>query len=231
MLSGVRTSSVAPAASTSPSAAGRASRHRPAAKFRSCVEMTIDDRDAALEVAQQRRDLELIGEIERGRRLVEQEDGAGGSARAADLRQRRGDDHALLLAAAQRRERPRSSRCAVPVAASASRAIAMIGRPLDLERAEMRVAAHHRDFEHAVVERQLRFLRHHRHPPRDRRARQRSPDRRRPASRGRQSASSVPARQRSSVVLPDPFGPSMPTKPPAGTVTDTRRSTGCASVS
>ena len=48
----------------------------------------------------------------------------------------------------------RSSNASVPVAASAPRAIAKSRRSLDLERAEMRIAAHQHDFEHRVVERE-----------------------------------------------------------------------------
>ena len=193
------------------------------------------DRDAAIlvEPAQQRRHLELVAEIERRRRLVEQEKAwvAGApqgrrSPAACDLPQCRRDHDALLLAAAQRCEQP-----VLQVQRAGRRQRLLdhrdIGGPFDLERAEMRVAPHHRDFGHGVVERQLRLLRHDRHAPRQRRAARTSREVRRPASPSRAADCRVPASIRSSVVLPDPFGPRMPTMPAAGTSRLTPRRTGC----
>ena len=84
-----------------------------------------------------------------------------------------------------------------------------------VEQAEMRRASHldhgaHREGEHRLI-----ALRHQRQQPRDRRARQRSRsagrrDRTEPAL-GAES----PARQRSSVDLPTPLGPSTQTTSPA----------------
>ena len=112
-----------------------------------------DDRQAALPVepAEQVRNLELVADIERRRRLVEQQD-------VGLLRERAGDDHALLFAARERGER-------APLEPGLPRDLD-IARTLELERAEMRVAAHQRDLEHGVVEREVRFLGHDRDAPR-----------------------------------------------------------------
>ena len=61
----------------------------------------------------------------------------------------------------------RSSRASVPVAASASRAIAEVLLALELEGAEVRVPAHQHDFEHRVVEGEVGLLRHDRDASRD----------------------------------------------------------------
>ena len=118
----------------------------------------------------------------------------------------------------------RASKPAVPVAASAA-APARNPGALDLERAEMRVAAHQDHFEDGVVERQVRFLGHDRHAPRQHRARdapQVLPVERDAAGRGLR----VPASTFSSVVLPDPFGPRIPTQRHlSGDLDETPRST------
>ena len=80
------------------------------ASRRSCVES--NDRDAALaiESAKQRRQLELIAQIERRRGLVHEQDRPGlavgresGVNALVELCERRRDDHALSFAAAERR--------------------------------------------------------------------------------------------------------------------------------
>ena len=67
-------------------------------------------------------------------------------------------------------EKSRVANASVPVAARASRAMEMSAWPLDLERTQVRVAAHQRKFEHRVIERRMRVLRDHRDPPGQRRA-------------------------------------------------------------
>ena len=63
-----------------------------------------------------------------------------------------------------------------------------VARPLDRERAEVRIAPHQHDFEHAVFEREVRLLRHDRHAPRDLGSRQRRERRCRRATRCRAAA-------------------------------------------
>ena len=100
-------------------------------------------------------------------------------------------------------------------------------RPLDLERAAGAGSVPSaRPRATRVVEREVRLLRHDRHAPGERwRGDAADVARRRACTRPRDGASN-PASTRSSVVLPEPFGPRMPTKPPAGTRIDTPSSTG-----
>ena len=99
--------------------------------------------------------------------------------------------------------------------------IGEIVRSFHLERAEMRIPAHQHDLEHRVVERERRFLRNHRDPLRER------PPRHARYLRGIESHDAglrrarTPASSRSSVVLPDPFGPRMPTMSPAAMSSET----------
>ena len=200
--------------------------HQRAAQAGGEVEVVGRDRDrhrlAPLQIAQQLGQLQLVGEIERDRRLVQKQQPAAGGPR--DLRQRGRDDDALLFPAAERAElavleRQRAGR-RQRVARDRE-----IGRALDLERAEVRIAPHQDDFAHAVVEGEVRLLRHDRHAARERPARRpletRAVEHTRPRD-GRRT----PASTRSSVVLPEPFGPRMPTNLFAGTSIDTPRSTG-----
>ena len=95
----VSTSAVGPAATTRPwrsSTSVAADRRRPGSGRAS--RRPSSRRASRFSVGEQRRDLELIAQIERRGRLVEQQHVGG-------LRQRRGDDDALLLAAAQRAKR------------------------------------------------------------------------------------------------------------------------------
>ena len=95
-----------------------------------------------------------------------------------------------------------------------------IVRALELERAEMRIASHQHDVEHGEVEGGVRFLRHDGDPPRQLAARQSvdaPPVEHHRADRG----VSAPRQQLSSVVLPEPFGPSRPTIAPRSTSSDT----------
>ena len=128
MPAGVRTSSVGPAASTSPVL----QQHERAAQPGGEVQVVRGDDDrqrpAPLQLPQQRRDLELVGEIERHRRLVEQQDRRCPRPRAAIC--------ASAAAMMTRCFSPplsvangRSSSAAVPVAASASRATAKSAGP------------------------------------------------------------------------------------------------------
>ena len=115
-----------------------------------------DQRDIALvvEPRQQRRNLQLKPEIERNRRLVEQQD-------AGRLRQRAGDDHPLFLAAAQRGK----PACFERRRAGGRKRLArdpQVVDSFDFEPAEMRVAAHEHNLDRAEIERRVRLLRHHR---------------------------------------------------------------------
>ena len=99
--------------------------------------------------------------------------------------------------------------------------------PLDLERAEVRIAAHHRHLEHACTRMRAAFPAG---PSRSgaRRSRAESSqidavERDAAARRTEQGRRAI----RSSVVLPDPFGPRMPTRPPRGIRALTPLSTGC----
>ena len=88
----------------------------------------------AIEPLEQRRDLELVAEIERRRRLVEQQ-------HVGRLRQRAGDDDALLLAAAERHVR------AVGEMGGAGRRQRVardreVVRTFELKRAEVRMPPH-----------------------------------------------------------------------------------------
>ena len=95
-----------------------------------------DHRRAAFGVQppEERRDLELIAEIERRGRLVEQQ-------HVGRLRQRARNHDALLLAAAQRGERPRLERRRAGRRQRLARD-RLVRRALELERAEVRIPAH-----------------------------------------------------------------------------------------
>src|SRR5580765_6547124 len=112
----------------------------------------------AVQAGEQRRDLELKAEVERGGRLVEQQ-------HVGRLSQRTGDHDTLFLAAAERREAAilEAGGAGVGHRAPGDRQVA---RALELERAEVRVAAHHHDLERRIVERAVCFLRHDGDPPR-----------------------------------------------------------------
>ena len=127
-----------------------------------------DDRQVALAVqpCENRANFELVGEIERGRRLVEQSRMSGLCASAPAMTTRCFSPPDSVL-------NRRDCEMTVPVARSA-RARWRDRRAFDLERAEVRIAAHRRHFEHRVLEGELRLLRNHRHAPRHRRARDRA---------------------------------------------------------
>jgi len=102
---------------------------------------------------------DLVVNVEERRRLVEQED------RRA-LRQRTRDRNALLLAARQRRKRPRAQ---LPRLARAQRlgGDGCVVRRLEAEEAEVRRAAHQHDLPRGVRERDLIALRHQRERARE----------------------------------------------------------------
>src|SRR5262249_20100710 len=129
-----------------------------------------DDRDAVrgAELLEERGDLELIPEIEGGGRLVEEQQRRSvlGVRTLGQLRHCRGKHYRRALAAAERAELTMSEGSR-PSRLERSGSGREILRSLDLERAEVRVAAHERDLERAVVERQDRFLRHDREPARE----------------------------------------------------------------
>ena len=93
-------------------------------------------------------------DVERRGRLVEQQD-------LGLLREGARDHDALLLAAGERGEAPAFQRGGARRGEGLPRE-RHVARPFELERAEMRVAAHEGDLEHRVVEREVRFLRHDR---------------------------------------------------------------------
>ncbi len=186
------------------------------------------DRSLLRQPSNERGDFELVLEIERRRRLVEEEQRRRAlrcARRVVELRQRRRDDDALLFAAAQRREGPR--RQIWPCRSSAGRPRRRdIRRALDLEGAEARIPAHQHDLEHRVVEREMRFLRNDGEPSREPAASGRpTPVRRRGRDASPGSGLSVPASSFRSVVLPEPFGPSMPTSAPRATAIETPSTT------
>ena len=119
----------------------------------------------------------------------------------------------------------RVSSAAVPVARERVARDLLIGGAFELERAEVRVAAHQHHVEHAEVEGRVRFLRHNRDAAREIAPRQ-LVDRPSVEQHARRIAGgSTPAMMRSSVVLPEPFGPSRPTIVPRSTSSDTPSST------
>src|SRR5204862_5699977 len=101
----------------------------------------------------QRGDVQLESEIERRGRLVEQQ-------YVGRLRERAGDHDPLLLAAAQRGEGARFERARAGGGERVARDREIAGT-LELERAEMRIAAHQDDLEGAEIEGRVRLLRHH----------------------------------------------------------------------
>ena len=110
-------------------------------------------RDALLpiEAREQRRHLELVPDVERRGRLVQQE-------QIGTLRERARDDDALFFAAAERAERARFERQGAGGFERPPRDRKVL-RPLERERAQMREAAHQHDVEDAEVERRVCFLR------------------------------------------------------------------------
>ena len=140
--------------------------HHGPAQARREVEVMRGYRDrnwhARLELAQQPSKLELIREIQRDGRLVEQQDAVTLGGR--DLSKRRRDDHALLFPPAQRVERSIFERQRSGRRQRLARD-REVGRALDLEGSEMRIPAHHHDFENRVVEREVGFLWYHGHAP------------------------------------------------------------------
>ena len=149
--------------------------HSAAAKFRSWVETTTESACASWSERRSDAGLELVLQVQCGRGFVEQED------RGLLRRPRRSAEICASAAAMMTRcfspplrvENMRASSASVPVDASAARASATSRGPSICERAEVRIASHQDDFEHAVFEGELRLLRHDRHAPRDLAARQR----------------------------------------------------------
>ncbi len=115
-----------------------------------------DDREIAfpVEAREQRGDVELVAEVERRGRFVEQQD-------LGLLRQGAGDDDALFLAARERGE-------AAPLEGESAGGCERlpgnghVARALEGECAKVRIAPHQRNLEHRVVEREVGFLRHDR---------------------------------------------------------------------
>ena len=112
-----------------------------------------------VQAAQQRLHFDLVADVERCGRLVEQQ-----QLRA--LRQRAGNHDALPFAAAERAERASFERRG---AGRVERAPGdgEILRPFERERAEVRKAAHQDDVEDGEVEGRVGFLRHDGDSPRD----------------------------------------------------------------
>ena len=101
----------------------------------------------------------------------------------------------------------RCSSSPVPVARERIARDGEIARPFELEQPEMRMPAHQHHLEHGVLEGELRLLRHHRNPLSDRRAATAGRAAHRRAAPSQRVGRRVPLSSRSSVVLPDPFGP------------------------
>ena len=153
----------------------------------------------AVERAQQRGDVELVAEVERRRRLVEQQD-------VGFLRQRAGDDDALLLAAGQRRERPIGQ---VRGAGGVERLAGEreVARSFEFERARGGGSVPSARSRARCTRRRGGFPGGRRPDAAPARA-SGSTVRLRPRQRHRACAGwSRPASRRSSVVLPEPFGP------------------------
>ena len=208
MLSRVSTSAVRPDASVRPSRRSTSA----VAHGRRQVEVVRREHQGAPALAVQardeRRDLELVRQVQRRGRLVEQQ-------HVGRLRQRGGNHHALLLAAAERVERraskPRRARCRERL----TRKPEIVGS-FDFERPQVRVAAHQHHLEHRVRERRMRLLRNDGDAPGD----CRPPHRAIGCAIHRTTPAvgpSTPASILSSVVFPDPFGPRMPTAAPRST--------------
>ena len=170
-------------------------------------------RDAALaiEPSEQRRDFELIAEIERGGRFVEQED-------VWRLRQRAGDDDALLFAAAQRHVRAmgevRGARGGHRIACDGE----VVGS-FELKRRRDADAGPSAPFRSRCSRRPDAFpaaRRRRAAPARGAECSRRS----RPSSASDpRCGRSTPDISLSSVVLPQPFGPSSPVSEPRAMVT------------
>src|SRR5947207_3948137 len=108
----------------------------------------------AIQTGQQRGDFELISEVERCGRFVEQQD-------LGRLREGAGDDDALFLAAAQRHVAAIAQMCCACRLERLSRDVEVSG-PFELKRAEVRMAPHQHHLHHGVIEGGMRLLRHDR---------------------------------------------------------------------
>ena len=204
----VSTFAVGPCASTRPPRISTSVSHIDAARFRSCVAITIVTRarGAAAAAARRRR----AGRRGRATRSARR---AAGRRRPAPARSR------SRRAASRRRSAPRTdgrpgARCRwprAPLARSRDRA-----GPSNSNVPEMRVTAHQHHVEHRVVERRMRLLGHDGDAPRQRAPAVGRRRRGRRAPRVRWPGRSTPDNSRSSVVLPQPFGPSSPVNEPAG---------------
>ena len=104
-----------------------------AASVRSCIAATSVSPDSCAKHVEKVERLLLVPDVERGGRLVEQDD-------RRLLRERPGDDDALLLAARERPEPPLDEREQIEPRERAGRRVAIAGALLR-ERAEMRRAA------------------------------------------------------------------------------------------
>ena len=118
-------------------------------------------RDAlfATELHEQRLHLELVADIERRRRLVEQQ-------QISALRERARDDDSLSFTAAERGEQAifEGAGAGCLERASGDR---QVRRPFERERAEMGEATHQHDVQHREVERRMGVLRNHGEPLRE----------------------------------------------------------------
>ena len=137
--------------------------HQPAAQRRRQIQIVRRQhhRHALLgvQLLQQHLHFELVADVERRRRLVEQQ-------QLCALRQRAGDHDALFFAAAERAERAVLERRGAGGGERPARDGQILGT-FERERAEMGKPSHQHDVEDGEIERRVRFLRNERDAPRD----------------------------------------------------------------
>ena len=161
--SGVSVSSVGPSARTRPCCSSTTRSHTCQANCRIVRGHQECQPTLVREPTQQLRDLDLVMEVERGRRLVEDQEASRVAPVFLELGQRARDDDTLLFAAAQgvevaTLEVGRARGCE----GAAHRQ--QVGGGLEPEGPEVRVPSHQREVEDGVVEDRVNLLRHHRQP-------------------------------------------------------------------